>query len=148
MKYKIGDKVRIKRGLEAHHRYGNNSYVSAMDRVAKDNDYILTIRGYNSTLTQYTMDEDKDCWLWTDEMIEGLVEPTDREKFEGWMRKLSSLEYDNDVWNAFNYLVATEPNEKGYENKLKIVSDFLFAKKMTKAEIEAELGYSIEIVEE
>lgn len=154
MKYKIGDKVRIKKDLVVNNDYGYDCYIEEMDDIAKENDYILTIEDCVFNNTEYIMVEDSEGCSWTDEMIEGLVtdemieEPTDREKFEGWMRKLSSLKGEDRVWNAFNYCVTTEPNKRGYEDELKIISDYLFAKKMTKAEIEAELGYSIEIVEE
>lgn len=154
MKYKIGDKVRIKKDLVVNNDYGYDCYIEEMDDIAKENDYILTIEDCVFNNTEYIMVEDSEGCSWTDEMIEGLVtdemieEPTDREKFEGWMRKLSSLKSEDRVWNAFNYCVTTEPNKRGYEDELKIISDYLFAKKMTKAEIEAELGYSIEIVEE
>ena len=152
MKYKIGDRVRIKKGLAIGKSYGYNTYVGRMDTTAKNFDYILTIKGYNFNRTQYVMLEDEETWCWTEEMIEGLyIESTDREKFEGYIRKLSSLRYDDKVWNAFNKCVTTEPDEIGYEDNLKIVSDYLFGaekKKMTKAEIEKELGWKIEIVEE
>lgn len=147
MKYKIGDKVRIRRDLVAGKRYGDNTYIDTMEWDAKSHDYVLTINKYTWNNTQYSMVESG--FNWTEEMIEGLAELTDRQKFEGWMRKLSSLPYDNKVWHAFNYIVITEPDKDGYDDKLKIVSDFLFAekKKMTKGEIEKELGYKIEIVE-
>ena len=83
-------------------------------------------------------------------MIEGLCEPTDREKFEECMRKLSSLNGSSTEWRAFDNLTLFNPDEANYEDYLKVVSNYLFGepKKMTKAEIEAELSYKIEIVEE
>jgi hypothetical protein len=148
MKYKIGDKVRIKKDLVVEKAYGDNTYIGKMDTIAKNFDYILTIKGYNFNRTQYVMLEDGEMWNWTEEMIEGLyIEPTDREKFEECMRKLSSLKSEDRVWNAFNHCVTTEPDEDGYEDELKIISDYLFGKKMSKTEIEKELGYKIEIVE-
>ena len=151
MKYKVGDKVKIKKNLIVDGSYGSETYVEDMEEIAKDYDYILTVSKvfdcYGDNI-EYVMAEG-DGWYWTNKMIEGLAEPTDREKFEGWMRKLSSLDCDDVVWNAFNYIVTSEPDDRGYDDKLKIVSDFLFTKKkMTKTEIEAELGYKIEIVEE
>ena len=154
MKYNIGDKVRIRKDLVAGKTYGCNTYIDKMNRIAKNFDYILTIGGYNDNKTQYTMDENggSPTWYWTDEMIEGLVEeqPTDREKFERWMRYLSSLDGCCKTYDAFNNLTMLEPDDDEYEDNLKTVSDYLFGiakKKMTVAEIEAELGYEIEIVE-
>lgn len=151
MKYKVGDKVKIKKNLIVGNGYGGDTYVEDMEEIAKDYDYILTVSKvfdcYGDNI-EYLMAEDNG-WYWIDEMIEGLAEPTDREKFEGWIRKLSSLAYDDVVWQAFNYIVTSDPEERGYDDRLKIISDFLFTKKkMTKTEIEAELGYEIEIVEE
>lgn len=153
LKYKIGDKVRIRKDLVVGSTYGSDIYIRKMDDIVKDNDYVLTIGELSYDINEYVMDEDN-CevpYYWTEEMIEGLAEEptTDREKFEGWVRKLSSLSYDDKVWNAFNKCVTTEPDEIGYEANLKVVSDYLFTekKKMTKTEIEKELGYEIEIVE-
>lgn len=161
MKYKIGDKVRIRRDLVVNNDYGCDCYIEEMDDIAKENDYILTIEECVFNNTEYIMVEGSEGCSWTDEMIEGLVtdemieEPTDREKFEGWMRKLSRLDSKDDTWKAFDrltYLEADDVEDKGdFEKALKLVADYLFGvekKKMTKAEIEAELGYSIEIVEE
>ena len=147
MKYKIGDKVRIRRDLVVGDRYGGLTYLGGMAKEVEANG------GNYVTITDAGVDSSDAIWYdfeeltftYSEEMIE---EPTDRERFEGWMRKLSSLPCDNEVWHAFDYCVTTEPDTCGYEDELKIISDYLFAKKMTKAEIEAELGYKIEIVEE
>jgi hypothetical protein len=151
MKYKIGDKVKIREDLVTRRAYGKNTYVDSMKKIAKDHDYILTIANIVCN-KEYKMEEDGDMYYWTDEMIERLVEPTDREKFEGCMRKLGRLNGDSDVWKSFDRLTYKDPNEdeKEFEEALKTVADYLFdtKKKMTKAEIEAELGYKIEIVEE
>ena len=156
MKYKIGDKVRIRKDLVVNNDYGCDGYIEEMDDIAKENDYILTIEDCVFNNTEYTMVEDSECCSWTDEMIEGLVtdemieKPTDREKFEGWMRNLSSLDGWDKTWDAFNNLTVLEPDDDEYKGQLKIVTDYLFGeekKKMTKAEIEKELGYEIEIVE-
>ena len=153
MKYKIGDKVRIRRDLVAGkgyytgHSKDTDNYTFGMDELVKNHDYVLTIAKYANNDTEYEMLESDRFW-WTESMIEGLAETTDREKFEEWMRKLSSLDGYDERWEAFNNCVTLEPDEKGYEDNLKIISDYLFGKKMTKAEIEAELGYDIEIVGE
>lgn len=153
MRYNVGDRVEIKRGLVVGSIVGGDSYEYNMEMLSNDHNYILTIKGYNSDYTAYRMLEDEYEYNWTEEMVDGLAEkePTDREKFERWMRKLSSLDGDDKAWYAFDRCTVLKPDEDGYENYLKTVSDYLFGaekKKMTKAEIEAELGYEIEIVEE
>ena len=161
MKYKVGDRVKIRKDLVVDEYYDEWCFTEEMERDVKSNDYILTISeaytAYDENIPVYRYEEDTHRtnsqihkWELTESMIEGLAEPpTDREKFEGWMRKLSSLGVD-ETWNAFNYCVTHKPDNYDYDAKLKVLSDYLFdtKKKMTKTEIEAELGYSIEIVEE
>lgn len=152
MKYKVGDRVKIREDLIIGHDYGSNDYINDMDNIAKSNNYILTISDYSCNNKQYRMVEAYgQCWNWTDEMIEGLVGSTDREKFEGWMRKLAALDSFDEVWLAFLYCAEHDSDASEYDDNLKAVSDYLFGaekKKMTQAEIEAELGYEIEIVKE
>ena len=65
-------------------------------------------------------------WEITEAMIEGLCEPTDREKFEECMRKLSSLNGSSTEWRAFDNLTLFNPDEANYEDYLKVVSNYLF----------------------
>lgn len=155
MKYKVGDKVRIRRdlvvgkGYYTGHSKDTDNYTSSMDELVKNHDYVLTIAKYGNNATEYEMLE-SDLFWWTESMIEGLAEPTDREKFEEWMKKLSNLNSNTDTWRAFDKLTYLNEDEKEFKEAFNIVADYLFEekKKMTKAEIEAELGYKIEIVEE
>lgn len=161
MKYKIGDKVKIRKDLVVGDYYNEWLFTEEMEKDVKSNDYILTISkayiAYDEKTPVYRYEENAhrtnsqiQRWELTEAMIEGLVEPTDKEKFEGWMRKLSSIDGHNKIWNAFDWLTTLNPDNDNYEDNLKIVSDYLFGvekKKMTKAEIEEKLGYKIEIVE-
>lgn len=162
MKYKVGDKVKIRKDLVVGDYYNEWLFTEEMEKDVKSNDYILTISkayiAYDEKTPVYQYEEcttraDDSRWELTESMIEGVVvESTDREKFEECMRKLSSLSlnsHDN-VWEAFNNLTYLSVNDSSYDETLKVVSDYLFGpkKKMTKAEIEAKLGYEIEIVEE
>lgn len=146
MKYKVGDKVKIRKDLVVGDRYGGLTYLDSMKKEVSANGgdvFVIDHAGTDcSDVIWYEFEGLS--FSYSEEMIE---EPTDREKFEGWMRKLSSLKNDDRVWQAFNYCVTREPDTCGYEDELKIISNYLFAKKMTKAEIEKELGYKIEIVE-
>jgi len=141
MKYKVGDKVILKSNLVDGESYGGVTYVDSIPSVCE-------ISSCNKDDSYYQVVNN---WLITDEMIEGLAEPTDREKFEEWMKLLCNLDGFSVVWNAFNRCVTSNPDDSNYENDLEVVSDFLFGenkKKMTKSEIEAELGYKIEIIGE
>ena len=65
MKYKVGDKVRVRRGLKASLHYGG---VLVNSEMAKKE--IVTIASVCALY--YKIKEDSFCW--TDEMFEGLVE--------------------------------------------------------------------------
>ena len=128
MKYNIGDKVEIKRGLVIGSIVGGDSYEGNMEILANDHNYVLTIKDYKSDYMAYRMLEDEYEYNWTEEMIEGLAkkEPTDREKFEEWMGKLCSLAASNEVWESFNELTFSTVDTEHYNYNLKIVSDYLF----------------------
>jgi hypothetical protein len=71
MKYKIGDKVRIRSDLVADEFYGADMFVEEM----------IPYRGKEATIAKIIKDkgyrilEDGMEWFWYDEMIEGLAEP-------------------------------------------------------------------------
>lgn len=69
MKYKVGDKVRIRNDLEAGKRYGNGTFESGMRNFIGN---VATIEDVDS-FNEYGL-EGSGYW-WTDEMIECLVEP-------------------------------------------------------------------------
>lgn len=69
MKYKVGDKVRVRRDLQIRTHYEDYIFVSGM------NDYkgsVVTISKVYSTY--YCIEEDIENWMWTDEMFEGLAD--------------------------------------------------------------------------
>jgi hypothetical protein len=165
MKYKIGDKVRIRRDLVVDKSYAKDphdfcTYIKDMKDVAEKNNYILTIEDTYFREDRYIMLEDEEDYSWTDEMIEGLVEEKsiDREKFEAFLKEVVDGTKDCDenyeAWSKIHDLT----NGKCFSKKevIQWLTDFYYnfvpkdenIKKMTKAEIEAELGYKIEIVEE
>ena len=69
MKYKVGDRVRVRSDLEIGAPYGDWLFSSGM------NDYkgkVVTIS--ETQPNKYRVRKDKERWVWTDEMLEGLVE--------------------------------------------------------------------------
>lgn len=69
MKYKVGDKVRVRSDLQINGRYGAYTFVSEMS------DYKGSVVAISEVyLTCYCIEEDKGIWKWTDGMFEGLAE--------------------------------------------------------------------------
>lgn len=69
MKYKVGDKVRVRNDLEIHCQYGTQAFVRGMN----------TYKGRDAEITEvfntyYSISVDNEEWYWTDEMLEGLAE--------------------------------------------------------------------------
>lgn len=71
MKYKVGDRVRVRRDLEIGTQYGAYMFASGMvDYKGK----IVTISAIELNGPLYFIEEDGGGWRWTYEMFEGLVE--------------------------------------------------------------------------
>ena len=64
MKYKIGDKVRVREDLVANQRYGDDVFDPVMDSFKGQIVSIKTV--YKN---KYTIEEDCGDWYWTDEMF-------------------------------------------------------------------------------
>ena len=77
MKYKVGDKVRVRSDLEVGKQYGNSGiyFVSGMECYKGR---IVTIQEITCYKT-YMIEEDGVIYKWTDEMFEGEVEDMDIE---------------------------------------------------------------------
>lgn len=69
MKYKIGDKVKVRSDLKNDVSYGSQCTVEEMMDY-KGN--VVTIS--EVAQTRYQIEENEEEWSWTDEMFEGLVE--------------------------------------------------------------------------
>lgn len=73
MKYKVGDKARVRRDLEIGKSYGEGKWAfnSAMSLFAGDE---ITIKAVNDEFDEdnfYDIEEDFGMWGWVDEMFEG-----------------------------------------------------------------------------
>ena len=70
LKFKDGDKVRVKNNLIPEKKYGKQIFVSDM---AKHRGNIATVKV--NEFNYYYLDIDDEYWNWTDEMLEPYVEP-------------------------------------------------------------------------
>lgn len=91
MKYKVGDKVRVRSDLEKNKGYGG-WYTS--EGMVKMRGEIVTIRGVGSSA--YELEEN--YLMWTDEMFEGLVE--DELTAEEATRILGEICCENKCYNG------------------------------------------------
>lgn len=69
MKYKVGDKVKVRENLEVDKRYGTEEFIEEMEEYKGK---IVTIDTVNED--DYYIEEDKQSWLWTEEMLEDIEE--------------------------------------------------------------------------
>lgn len=176
MKYKVGDKIKVRSDLKVGKMYGAHQFVPAMvEYVGKT----MTIK--EVTGNDYHLKEDDGEWCWTDEMLKdslkSILEPCMVVKMRNGTLNMVMMGNDRSIFligrcKGYVYL-------KGYDDNLKYrfgVTDFDIVeiyglsynpqksmdistecryllwkrdevKKMTVAEIQEALGYKIEIME-
>lgn len=71
MRYKVGDKVRVRSDLQISRRYGSYMFASGMDHYKGS---VVTISKEQQSLYFYCIEEDEGSWIWAEEMFEGLAE--------------------------------------------------------------------------
>lgn len=144
MKYKVGDKVRIRRDLMIFERYGSQTFVKQMEKYKGMPATILEV--FSDT---YYIKEDKcENWYWTDEMFEAEDEPTAEE----------AIKIQAEMCNSINYCMNCPINKEkgGYccesfkaENPEKVVEIIKQWKKdHEKKEIETEIVDLIKVMKE
>lgn len=70
MKYKVGDKVRVRKDLVVDESYGDLTF---MDSMEQHKGQVVTIESVDSD-GDYTLEEDNCDWCWNDEMLEDVVD--------------------------------------------------------------------------
>lgn len=75
MNYTIGDKVKVKEGLEVFKKYGGFTFI---DEMAKYSEITINYIGHKGG-TKYYISKEGHSWtregyFWTDEMLDGLIE--------------------------------------------------------------------------
>lgn len=161
MKYKVGDKVKVRDDLMVGHCYSYYAYCGNM----------VNFRGKTVTIKSvaydfYRIEEDRQTSCWTDGMFEDVNEndvddeddETETAKFRAFLEEVANLDADgyNEEYATLKRIMEHGQNGgyDGYDykeyvdNLCNFYRTFAPKKKMTKAEIEDALGYKIEIVEE
>ena len=97
MKYKVGDKVRVRTDLVDCKNYGEINYVSDMDEWKGK---VVTI-SFVGNDNYYEIEEDTEKWAWSDEMFEN-VDKNKKYKIGDKVRVRNNLfvneQYGNGVW--------------------------------------------------
>lgn len=75
MKYKVGDKVRVRKDLVLGKDYENFTFVGTMEKLRGK---FVTIK--NAFTDSYYIEEDTDEYSWTDEMLEPVITNWDKVK--------------------------------------------------------------------
>ena len=166
MKFKVGDKVRIKKDLSIDKTYGI-TVVSSMEKYAGR---IMTV----SRITNfgYRLKEDNEEWHWSEDTMEIVTKPTKEELLK--MPLGTIIKTDKEGHNIFvkvgeNDFCNDDCNHTGagyinddlslecFGNKIIEIQEPTYetiykadteVKEMTIAEIEKELGYPIKVIKE
>ena len=126
MKYKIGDRVRIKSFDWYNQNKDEDGFVRCGDKVFDDYmsvfcGSVVTIRGIYAYIG-YDIQEDMQCRTWTDEMIEGIADVEPQEKMVSLEKVVD--EFRHFIINYFSNLFPTG-------EEVKYVTD-LFRKRLEK----------------
>lgn len=157
MKFKVGDKVTIREDLSRHEWNVVDSMEQYRGKVAT----IVAVGDY------YIIDLDNGNWYWDDNMFEEDNAKTGEEKFRAFLNEIARGDktadsdeyyemYSNlsDVVTALNDECSTHEEVDAFIDAIvEFYSNFEpkatpKPKKMTLEDIEKELGYKVEIVEE
>ena len=76
MKYKVGDKVKVREDLKIGKSYNKKTFVDSMEKYKGQ---IVTIKVVYGD--RYRIEEDNQDWYWTDEMLEDIEEEMNLEDF-------------------------------------------------------------------
>ena len=118
MKYKVGDKVRVREDLAADNWYGNEIVVPGMTCLKGK---IVTIS--NTVQNKYEIKEDSGCYWWTDEMFLPITKYNIGDKVFVREDLKVGKEYGKDFFvSEMNFLkgeIVTITNIVGYKYRLK-----------------------------
>lgn len=172
MKFKVGDKVRIRKDLKK----GDDFEIYVTDEMEElaGKTTIITSAWKNSKSSRYNIKEDESCYTWTEDMFEQNIKPTREELFKmplGTIIKTNRQEHNvfvkvgekdfcnNDCDHIEDSNINEDLTVDNYCGDKTIIEiqiptyETIYTadteiKEMTIAEIEKQLGYPIKIVKE
>lgn len=166
MKFKVGDKVRVREDLVVDRKYGGLTFVSSMKIYCG---IVFTVdRILHGYVSYYELDEIP--WAWTDEMLEPYNDNEEAHKFEAFLREVvdgnkPSTASTNRAYHLLYDLVNHDDGdaecyltEEGFESAISELVDFYVNKfvpkedepavEMTLSEVEKALGHKVKIINE
>lgn len=138
MKYKVGDKVKVRSDLKAYEIYGSNMLTKSMEKFAGKT---VTISGVG--ITSYAIEE-MEVAYWTDEMLEPVEEMSVEEaiRLQGEIcMSLMCRECPIDKLREDSHLECAEFRAKHPEEIVKIL-------KQRKKEVEVEFACIVRVIED
>lgn len=143
MKYKVGDKVKVRSDLKAYEIYGSNMLTKSMEKFAGKT---VTISGVG--ITSYAIEE-MEVAYWTDEMLEPVEEMSAEEaiRLQGEIcMSLMCRECPIDKLRGDSHLECAEFRAKHPEEIVKILKQWKADHE--KKPIETEFIYIVRIIED
>ena len=146
MKYKVGDKVRVRKDLEEYGHYGK---YSANRNMAELHGSIVEIKKVENEEQRYEIDDN--LYYWTDEMFEGLAEEelTAEEAIRFKCEMCESISCPECKFSRANNgedIYCNKFLEKYPEQVVEILKQW--KKDHEKKEIEIELAYVVRVIED
>lgn len=146
MKYKVGDKVRVRKNLEEYGHYGK---YSANRNMAELHGSIVEIKKVENEEQRYEIDDN--LYYWTDEMFEGLAEEglTAEEAIRFKCEMCESILCSECKFSRVNNgedIYCNKFLEKYPEQVVEILKQW--KKEHEKKEIEIELAYVVRVIED
>jgi hypothetical protein len=146
MKYKVGDKVRVRSDLEESETYGCQSFVKQMEKYKGK---LVTISEEHQGFCYIEEDKD-DNWCWTDEMFEPVEEELTAEEAIKVLADMCARECKNcelgKLVKESRYSFCSAYRREHPDKVVEILKQW--KKDHEKKEIEVELAYVVRVIED
>ena len=94
MRFKAGDKVRVREDLEVDKWYGSQDFVDDMKRYRGE---VVEIESKSTWIIGYHLKEDDENWIFTDEMFEPIEDPHNKQS-DPWADYIPE---ESDPWAGY-----------------------------------------------